>query len=88
MKKTIILFSFVFSSLALVDARHNNRVLHTKKEEFSKELNRIKSEIASNQVVLTELSRNSKIMSTAVDVLKMRQIKNSDTVFFRKKEKP
>lgn len=73
---------FVISSLALVDARYNGRVLHTKKEEILKKLERVKSEISSFEVLLTELEDSSKIKSIAENDLKMRQMKSSDIILY------
>ena len=80
MKLVLVMALFVVSSLALVDARYNGRVLHAKKEEISKKHDRVKSEISSLQVLLTELEDSSRIKSTAENVLNMRNISLSDTV--------
>jgi cell division protein FtsL len=80
MKLVLAMTLFVISSLALVDARYNGRVLHTKKEELQKNHERIKSEISSYQVLLTELEDASRIIATAENVLKMRRIRPEDTV--------
>lgn len=80
MKLVAAMTLFVISSLALVDARYNGRVLHSKKEELLKKHERIKSEISSNQIILTELEDASRIISAAENDLKMRYIKPEDIV--------
>ncbi len=80
MKLIIVMTLFVISSLALVDARYNGRVLHAKKEELLKRHERIKSEISSYQIILTELEDASRIISAAENDLKMRYIKPQDIV--------
>ncbi|OUV29172.1 MAG: hypothetical protein CBC60_05205 [Betaproteobacteria bacterium TMED100] len=80
MKLVAAMTLFVISSLALVDARYNGRVLHAKKEELLKKHERIKSEISSNQIILTELEDASRIISAAENDLKMRYIKPEDIV--------
>ena len=80
MKLVAAMTLFVISSLALVDARYNGRVLHAKKEELLKKHERIKSEISSNQIILIELEDASRIISAAENDLKMRYIKPEDIV--------
>ena len=80
MKLVAAMTLFVISSLALVDARYNGRVLHAKKEELLKKHERIKSEISSNQIILTELEDASRIISAAENDLQMRYIKPEDIV--------
>ena len=80
MKLVAAMTLFVISSLALVDARYNGRVLHANKEELLKKHARIKSEISSNQIILTELEDASRIISAAENDLKMRYIKPEDIV--------
>ena len=80
MKLVAAMTLFVISSLALVDARYNGRVLHAKKEELLKKHERIKSEISSNQIILTELEDASRIISAAENDLKMRYMKPEDIV--------
>ena len=86
MKLVTATILFVISSLALVDARYNGRVLHTKKETISKEHERVKSEISSFQVLLTELEDSSRIKAVAESDLKMRVIKPSDIVLYPMKK--
>ncbi|OUW00290.1 MAG: hypothetical protein CBD16_06825 [Betaproteobacteria bacterium TMED156] len=81
MRLVFTIFLFVISSLALIDARYNGRVLHTKKEEIQKKHQRVKEEIDIYQITLTELSETTKIKSIAKSDLQMREIKNSDTVY-------
>jgi len=89
MKLVIVTILFVVSSLALVDARYNGRVLHTKKENILREHERVKSEISSFQVLLTELEDSSRVKAVAESDLKMRVIKPSDIVLYpiKKNEK-
>jgi cell division protein FtsL len=87
MKLAVMMILFVISSLALVDARYNGRVLHTKKEGILKEHERVKSEISTFQVLLTELEDSSRIKSAAENHLKMRNIRPSDIVLYPAKKK-
>ncbi len=86
MKLVAVMTLFVISSLALVDARYNGRVIHTQKEEISKIQKTVDSNISSFQVLLTELEDSSRIKSIAENDLKMRDMKSDDIVKYHLKK--